>query len=359
MEKKILITGGHVTVALAVIDELLKSQKPDSIIFVGRKSANENEKSESFEYQEVTARNIRFIHLETGRGAQLFKFIGGLVKAFKLLSKEKPNVILSFGGYIALPIAIAGKMFGIKIITHEQTIEPGSANRIIGHIAKKICISFPETESLFDKSKVVLTGNPVRQSIFKPKNKILIPENYPCIYVTGGSIGSHAVNVHVENILKELLKKYVVIHQSGNISEFGDFERLNKLRDFLPQDLKSRYILKPHFLDGEIADAYAFADLVVSRSGANTFFELIALGKPALFIPLPWSARNEQQKHAEIFKNHGAGEIFVQDEPSKKLLETIEMMVSKTDHYRLNVKKLAHYNKPNAQRKIIELIFKE
>jgi len=365
---KLLITGGHVTGALAVIDELLKTGKSKSIVFVGRKYVNDNEKGLSFEYQEVTARNIHFIHLETGRltwilsfsiFVQFFKVINGLIKSYKILSNEKPVVILSFGGYIALPVAIIGKLLGIKIVTHEQTIEPGTANRIIGRIAKKICISFPETSPFFDKNKVVLTGNPVRLSIFKPQKKLLFSKNRPCIYVTGGSIGSHAINVHVENILKELLKKYTVIHQCGNISEFGDFERLESLRNSLSQELKNHYIFKEHFLDSEIADVYDLSDLVVSRSGANTFFELVALSKPALFIPLPWSARSEQQKHAQIFKNHGAGEIFFQDEPSAKLLEIIDEMFLKIDKYRLNLKKLAHYYKPHAQRTIIQLLFEE
>ena len=366
MVKKILITGGHVTGALAVIDELLKTQNAKSILFVGRKYVNDNEKGLSFEYQEVTARNIHFIHLETGRLTwilsfnlflQFFKVINGLIKSFDILGREKPDVILSFGGYIALPVAIVGRIFGIKVVTHEQTIEPGSANRIIGRIAQKVCVSFPETLPFFDKNKVVLTGNPVRLSIFKPQKKLFFNKNRPCIYVTGGSIGSHAINVLIENILKDLLKKFTIIHQCGNISEFGDFERLSALRNSFPQEFRNHYILKEHFLDAEIADAYALSDLVVSRSGANTFFELVALGKPALFIPLPWSARNEQQKHAQIFENHGAGEIFFQDEPSAKLLGIIDEMFLKIDKYRLNLKKLAHYYKPHAQRTIIDLLF--
>src|SRR3990167_8035324 len=363
---KLLITGGHVTGALAVIDELLKTQNAKSILFVGRKYVNDNEKGLSFEYQEVTARNIHFIHLETGRLTwilsfnlfiQFFKVINGLIKSNNILSNEKPDVILSFGGYIALPVAIVGKIFGLKIVTHEQTIEPGSANRIIDRIAQKVCVSFPETLPFFDKNKVVLTGNPVRLSIFKPQKKLFFNKNRPCIYVTGGSIGSHAINVHVENILKELLNKYTVIHQCGNISEFGDFERLECSRNSLSQESKDYYILKEHFLDTEIADAYALSDLVVSRSGANTFFELVALGKPALFIPLPWSARSEQQKHARIFENHCAAEIFLQNEPSVKLLKTIETMLLKISQYRLNLKRLSHYYKPHAQRTIVDLLF--
>jgi len=282
--KKIIITGGHATCALAVIDELQKNQHKCLIVFVGRRYVNADEHNDSFEYQEITARKIPFIHLETGRAMQFFKFISGLINSFSIVARHKPDTILSFGGYLALPIAIAGWILGVKIVTHEQTIEPGTANRIIGVIATKVCISFPETKKFFAKEKVVLTGNPLRTSIFKREEKFVLPKGRQSIYITGGSLGSHAINILIEEIIRDLLKKYTVVHQCGNIDEFGDYERLNKIRNSLSLEDKKHYLLKKHLMDNEIGDVYAKTDLVIGRSGANTFFELIALEKPSLYL---------------------------------------------------------------------------
>lgn len=365
--KKILITGGHVTPALAVIDRIKERSKYTHLVFVGRKYTSEKEKQvESFEYKEVSARKIPFIHLSTGRLTRLLslrtffnilQIPRGLVSSWKILKEEKPEVILSFGGYIALPIAICAKLQRIPVLTHEQTIVPGIANKIIAHFADTIFLSFPESAMHFKDKKIVLSGNPIRKSIFQSKNNI-ISGKIPCIYVTGGSLGAHAVNVMIENILSELLESYYVIHQTGSVMEFHDYERLSKLREALPDKLKERYILKEHVSDAEIGSIYKSADIVISRSGANTFFEVVALKKPTIFIPLPWSANQEQELHAQIFKKHKTGEIVHQSEGSEQLLKIIKQVVEKKEEYQSRFNSLSSYNHINAADTIIDAIFK-
>lgn len=365
--KKILITGGHVTPALAVIDRIKERSKYTHLVFVGRKYTSEKEKHvESFEYKEVTARKVPFIHLSTGRLTRLlslrsflniFQIPKGLLAAWNILKQEKPDAVLSFGGYIALPIAICAKLQKIPVFTHEQTIVPGLANKYISLFADTIFLSFPESAMYFKGKNIILSGNPIRQSVLTGKKMNLGKE--PCIYVTGGSLGAHAVNVLIEEILSELLEKYFVIHQTGNVKEFNDYERLAKLRDALPQELKERYILKEHVTDDEIGGIYKTADVVVGRAGANTFFEVVALKIPTVFIPLPWSANHEQELHAQIFRKHKTGEIVHQSEGSAQLLKIIQQILTKKEDYINHFNSLSSYNHTNAADIIINAVFKE
>lgn len=367
--QKILITGGHVTPALAVIDRIRERKIPVEIVFVGRKYTSEAEKQvTSFEYKEVTARNIPFVHLSTGRLSRIlslssiqniFQLPGGFFRAFQILKKEKPTTILSFGGYIALPIAIIGKLLGITVYTHEQTIAPGMANTYINQFADTTFLSFPESAMYFKGKNTIVSGNPIRRSVLQSSTSFIKNKNVPCIYVTGGSLGAHAVNTMIEEILDSLLEKYIVIHQTGSVKEFKDFERLSTLRNSLPSELKKRYIVKEHVSDEEIGSIYHSADIVVGRAGANTFFELIALQKPAVFIPLPWSAHDEQEHHAQMFKKNNVGEVVHQSEGSKVLLENIQKVISERKEYRSHFNSLSTYNNTNAANIIIDTVVKE
>lgn len=367
--KKILITGGHVTPALAVIDRIRETNKYTHLVFVGRKYTSKSEKHiESFEYKEVTARKIPFIHLSTGRLTRLFSLRSiisifqipqGFISSWKILKEEKPDAILSFGGYMALPIAICAKFLKIPVFTHEQTIIPGLANKIIAQFADVIFLSFPESALYFKDKQIILSGNPIRNSIFEQSIKLTIEKNIPCIYVTGGSLGAHAVNVLIENILSELLESYTIIHQTGNVTEFNDYNRLATLKDALPHELKSRYILKQHVSDEEIGAIYNYADIVIARAGANTFFEVVALKKPTIFIPLPWSANGEQEQHAQIFRKHKTGEVVHQSEGSAQLLKIIQQVITKKEEYISHFSTLSNYNHTNAADTILNTIFKE
>ncbi len=367
---KILITGGHVTPALAVIDRMRggPDRENTSILYVGRKYALDSEDTYSLEYKEITKRNIPFISLLAGRMTRILsvrslknflKTPAGFIHAFLILISEKPDAILSFGGYIALPVAVAGRVLGIPVYTHEQTIRPGLTNRIIASFSRKFFYSFPEVRDLVKVRNAVLTGNPVRPAVSEVREKPFdITKTGPVLYITGGSLGSHSINVHVRELLGELLKDYTVIHQVGAVKEYNDYEKLSRMRRSLPDDLKARYFPVEHLLDDQIGYVYSLADLVVGRSGANTFFELIQLKIPAVFIPLPWSANKEQQKHAEFFVKYGIGELFEQRENSGKLLETVRKVFKDIGRYRRNFDTLPFQIKRDAADIIIQEIRK-
>lgn len=329
---KILIPGGHVTPALAVMDHLTEHE----IVFVGRKYTSAAERMPSFEYQEVTARKIPFIPIVAGRftrvvdlasALHLLRIPQGMFEAMQIMRRERPDVILSFGGYIAAPLVLAAHFLKIPVVTHEQTIAPGIANRIIGTLADTICVSFPETKSYFDASKVLVTGNPMRDSIRLVQKRIEgFKKKKPVVYVTGGSLGSHSVNEHIFAVLPELLKRYIVIHQTGNVIEFGDYEKASTLTS-------AGYFPFEHIDSDHIGFAFAQADVVVGRAGANTVTELLTLKKPSVLIPLPWAAEDEQRRHAELMQRLRVAEVFDQSRPSSELLQRIDMVMRNRDQY--------------------------
>lgn len=366
---KLLITGGHLAPALALIEEIEKTRKDVDIIFVGRKYPTDRERTLSLEYKEISKKNLLFVSIEAGRlnrilsASSLISFIRipfGFVQALFIIKKHRPDKIMSFGGYLALPIVFWGYMFKIPVYTHEQTIRPGLANRLISFFSKKIFVSFDEVKNNFPANKTYVSGNPVKISIFKIwKKPFEIKKDRPVIYVTGGSLGSHSINMHIKKIVVSLLDRFIVIHQTGETKEYHDFENLQELKNKLPEKLKPRYFLVKHFFDDQIGYIYSKTDLVIGRSGANTFFELLALKKPALFIPLPWSSGREQQHHAEIFTKAGCGEIFHQITPSEKLLRLINQMIDRIDYYKNNFKNLSKFYKKNVSKYLIDEILKQ
>lgn len=366
---KLLITGGHLAPALALIEELEVEKKEIDVIFVGRKYPTDKEKTLSLEYREISKRNLTFVSIEAGRLnriisiSSLISFIRipfGFIQAFFIINRYRPDKIMSFGGYLSLPVVFWGYLFKIPIFTHEQTIKPGLANRLISFFAKKIFVSFEDVKNNFPVKKTLVSGNPVKPSIFKINKKPFeIKKNYPVIYITGGSLGSHSINLHIKKIISQLLNYYIVIHQVGDTKEYHDYEDLIFMKNKLPKELQTRYFLVKHFFDDEIGYVYNEADLVIGRAGANTFFELLALNKPALFIPLPWSSGREQQHHAEIFAKAGCGEIFHQISPSEKLLRLINKMIEKIDYYKSNFKNLSKFYKKNVSQYLINEIFKK
>jgi len=368
MTKKIIISGGHASPALAVIDELQINKPEYKIYFVGRKFNNSQDSELSFEYKEIKLRKIPFYNLNTGRLMRsisfdtlqnLFLAVRGFIHSWQIINKIRPHTILSFGGYLALPVTIMGWLYGVKIYTHEQTIHPGITNRIISVFAKNIFISYPQSVSFFPKSKTILTGNPIRHFLLQKSSRNKYKSILDTIYITGGSLGSHSLNVHIENILQELLKKYFVIHQTGNVSEYDDFKRLTKLKEGLNEKERLRYKLISHVDSREIADVYATSDIVISRSGANTVSELIALRIPAVLVPLPWSANDEQKKHAELLENAGVAEVFDQEKSSEILLKLIQKVMIERGSYEKNYSKLENDSSPKAAAAIIETVFKK
>lgn len=358
---RIVFSGGHFSPAFAVIEEC----KNDNILFIGRKYAFEGDTSFSFEYVTCKRLNIPFESIPAGRLQRkltrhtlpsISRISLGVVSALSILRKYKPDVAVVFGGYIGLSVAVAARILSIPVVVHEQTQGAGLANNIVGKFARKICMSFESSRKHFPPSKVVLTGNPVRQDVFVI-NKSLSVSNGPVVYVTGGSTGSHFLNRTVATILPELLADYNVIHQTGDSQFTRDYEFLEGLKSTLPPFKRKRYVIRKFIEPEEIGWVLNMSSLVVARSGINTTCELLSLGKPCLLIPLPYGQRGEQLENAELVKRLGIG-FYIKEHAAtpEKILELIIKMIHEQDKYISCAEHAKSYIIPHAARSIANVI---
>lgn len=356
--------GGHFSPALAVIQALPKGTQ---VSIIGRKYALECDQAVSLEYQTARAHAIPFYPITAARLQRklspftipsLLKFPYSIFQAYKLLYTIKPDVVVSFGGYVSVPVVIASFLRRIPIVIHEQTLEAGLANRISAFFANKICVSFPSSKKFFPKDKLVLTGNPMKK--FNAHTKLLKSignDRLPIVYITGGSTGAHAINALIEKFIPKLLQQCAVIHQVGASQQHNDFDRLQRICLSLGKELQKRYFLAKFIPEMEVGSILKSATLVVSRAGVNTVLELLYFEKPSILIPLPYGQYNEQMKNATLLKNAGLAEIIDQRQATPEVLyDMIIKMLKNVEQNKINAKKALGVIIPNAAENVIQVI---
>ena len=310
----LVFTGGHHTSALVVAKKI--QANGESIIWFGHRHSMWGDTSDSAEYQEVTQAGIKFYDLKAGKfykmfhPLQLIRIPIGFFQSLFLLMLLRPRGIVSFGGYLAVPTIISGWLLGIPSLTHEQTVTAGLANKIISLFVKKIAVSWAESAKFYPRSKVVVTGLPLRPEILKIKNKKLSPSSLALstIYVTGGKNGSQTINQVIFSLLPNLTKRYRIIHQTG-------------YRDLpLAQSQKFPNYVAFDYDSAKAIEALSLCDLVISRAGAHIVYELAVLGKPGILIPIPWVSHNEQMQNAKLLAARHLAVILPQHDLSPKSL---------------------------------------
>jgi UDP-N-acetylglucosamine--N-acetylmuramyl-(pentapeptide) pyrophosphoryl-undecaprenol N-acetylglucosamine transferase len=329
---RIVLTGGHAaTTALATIEELVRRGGWD-IYWIGARKAIEGRQVPTLESKVFPKLGINYHPIIAGRLQRRFslwtlssmaKIPIGFFHAFFLLLKIRPKVILSFGGFASFPVVVVAFFLKIPVILHEQTIVAGRANRASAPFSKVIALARKESKKYFPKHKCRVIGNPILTQIteIKPKEKI---GTLPTLFITGGSRGAQVINGLIEQILGDLVKKYIVIHQTG----FLDYQKMLSIRDSLPSDLKERYEVYPFIDPMEIDGVYARADIIVSRAGANTVAEILMTKRPAILIPIPWTYLDEQTKNALLAKEFGLARVLDQEKLTpKKLFNEIDDVV--------------------------------
>lgn len=325
-KKKLLLTGSHAgSTAIAVIEEIKKRNLDFEIHWIGKRFAEEGKTTETLEYKNLSKYGVIFHNLESGKIQTkftrytipaLFKIPVGLFKGYKLVKQIKPDLTLSFGSAAGAVSAFWSNYLGIPVIIHEQTATAGRANILSSYFAKKILLSRESSLRFFNKSKAEIVGNPINSEILKfvgmkPNLRVRT------ILITGGSRGSIWLNDAIAPILPRLLEKYFVLHQTGeaNLSKF------NYIKD-------EKYLSFGQTTPRNMAEIIAKADIVISRSGANTVSELIALKKPTILIPIPWTYNNEATENAKYMESLGLARILLQkDLSAQKLLSEIEKMI--------------------------------
>ncbi|MBI3379870.1 UDP-N-acetylglucosamine--N-acetylmuramyl-(pentapeptide) pyrophosphoryl-undecaprenol N-acetylglucosamine transferase [Candidatus Gottesmanbacteria bacterium] len=339
----ILICGGHLSPALAIIEKIQKDKRY-KIYYLGRKSALEGDKAYSLEYNVIKRLNIAFKSIVTGRLQRsitrysllsILKIPVGIIQSYYYLVIIKPRVVLSFGGYVSLPICFASWLLRIPIITHEQTSILGLANNIISRLSRILCTSFKDTQGIPKRVNVLYTGNPIRQSIFKDEDNNILGfgnNSLPLIYITGGNMGSRVINETVGEIIQMLSRRYRILHQCGNADNEKDYKYLSNLKNNLPAYYIDNYKVIEQIDPYSIGTIYRNAKLIIGRGGANTVNEILAFGITAIIIPLPWSGQDEQKKNALNIQSAGLGEVINQEDLTPEvLLRAIDNLQNNTD----------------------------
>jgi len=375
---KILLTGGgtagHLLPLLAVVSELKKLNKekgismPEFLLLSPGSEFNKSISDAGIQIKIIKAGKLRR-YFSRKNFTDILKVPIGIIQSLYYIYKFKPDVVFSKGGFASIPPVVAAWILKIPIITHESDIVPGLANKIIARFAFKILISFSATKKYFNKNKIILTGNPVRDDIAKSKKEnalkfFKLSFGVPTILIFGGSQGAQRINEMILEILPELIKKYQVIHQCGsknyekikNKAKNLNFPKTSK-RLFASGRFTERYKLYP-YLDKEMKDAYAIADLVISRAGANSISEIAVLGKPNILIPLSTSASDHQAKNAEFFAKKDASLAINETASSKDLLDCVSKILFDKDLQDKMKRALQNLSPQNCARKIAEEIIK-
>lgn len=324
-------TAGHVIPNIAIIEKLQKEEF--SIGYIGSINGIEKEliTNINIPYYAINSGKLRrYLSLENIK--DVFRIIKGIGEAKKILNELNPAVVFSKGGFVSVPVVIAAKSLNIPIIIHESDFTIGLANRIAIPFATYVCCSFPETLKKIKDKKGFLTDIPLKSSLFKgDKNKGYKLTGFtgkkPILFVFGGSQGAKAINDCLKNSLDELLKKFDIVHGTG--------------KNNIDTSINKKGYKQFEYIDEEFANILSIADIVVSRAGANSIAELVALKKPNLLIPLSKKAsRGDQILNAESFRKQGFSKVLLEENLNKTtLINNINELLEQKDEYINNMSK--------------------
>jgi len=333
-------TAGHVMPNLALAPELEKAGF--NLAYVG---------SRGIEEELVKQAGIRFFQIRSGKLRRYFAFANlvdilwvavGICQSFILMLRLRPACVFSKGGFVAVPVSIGAWLAGIPVVSHESDVSPGLANRIISRFARMNLYAFPETSAYMSGRPSRCVGIPVRSAIFLgqgPKGLELcgwsdsgLESSLPVVLFMGGSLGAKFINEILVSSLAEILEFCRVIHLTGRGKM--DVAQLQAL----PVKVRSRY-KSFEFLNRELPDVLAASDLAVCRAGANSIYELLAVKKPMILIPLEKGSRGDQVLNAGSFKKQGFADVLPESEINRDLfVSSIRKAVGSLESLRANLR---------------------
>ena len=331
MGKKIVLTGGgtagHVTPNIALLPSLREGGF--EISYIGTYEGIEKTliSQQGIPYYGIASGKLRR-YFDWQNFTDPFRVVHGFFQAKTLLKQIRPDVIFSKGGFVSVPVVRAAASLRIPTIIHESDMTPGLANRLAIPAADKVCCSFPETMKYLPEGKAVLTGSPIRRELLEGSRDSALSflgwkeDDKPTLLVTGGSQGSAVINRALRQDLDQLLPEFRIIHLCGK----------GNLDDTLTG--KEGYI-QLEYVSDELKDLYALCDLVLSRAGANSICELLALRKPNLLIPLSAaSSRGDQILNADSYKRQGYSMVLKEELLTpESLLRSLQELYRDRDRY--------------------------
>lgn len=346
-------TGGHLTPLVAIADKLkVKLGSEANILYVGSGAEMEkqimNEEGIPTRFV-ISGKMRRYFSLDNF--VDFFKVPIGFVQSLWILLRFMPDVIFSKGGYVAVPIVLAGWIYRIPIMIHESDSTPGLANQFLAKFSNRIAVAYPSAAEYFPKEKTALVGNPIRFQITDGDPLILRQEigftqSRKTLLILGGSQGSKVVNDAIVRILPQLLQHFQIIHQTGQ----AHLE--NVLREAAVMGVKAGhdgYYATAFMNANKLRDAFALSDLVISRAGATFITEIAANGKPAILIPISESANDHQRMNAYALAQIGAALVLEETNLGEHiLLEKINHILGDEDLQRNMIEKIKTFYHPTA-----------
>jgi len=348
-------TGGHLFPGLAVAEEFRSRDASTEVIFVGTESGIEARIVPREGYP------IRFLRAEGLVGVTFIKKIKAIIKmglsmidSYRIIHAVRPDIVIGVGGYASGAVVLLACLMSIPTMILEQNSVPGLTNQILGKLVNTVCITYQESISFFAKAKTFLTGNPVRVDIFKGNAEagyrlFSLEKGLFTVFAFGGSSGARSMNrslVDALQYLQDLRDKIQFLHQTGE----KDYEYIrNAYRESGFQGTIAPFVY-------QMGEAYAVADLVISRAGATTLAELTALGKPAILIPYPFAAGNHQEMNARKLQEIGAAKMILDRELRGETIAGIikELFINETVREEMK-KNSRSVGRPEACTKVVDI----
>ena len=331
-------TGGHIYPALAIINKIKKEEPDSEFLYIGTHNRMEKDivpkLNIPYEGIEITGfkRKLTLDNVKT-----VVNFLKAKKPCVKLVREFKPDVVIGCGGYVTVPVILAGKKLGYKTFIHEQNSVVGLSNKYLSKYADKVEVSFESTLSEFPKNKVVLTGNPCSEKAIATKSADLseygLTNDKKLVLIVMGSLGSKTINDKMIDYVYAFRNKgYQVIYITGN----SYYDKV-KNRVF-PDNVKVVPFIQ------NLPAVMKCADLMVSRAGASTISEITALGIPTIFIPSPYVTNNHQYKNAMDLVKKDAALILEENNLTKNnFIKTVDDILDNDDEYnkiKTNISKL-------------------
>ncbi len=350
-------TGGHIFPLVAIIRELKKLMPSNelAIYYIG---PSDNISKEYIKKEDV---DIKYIHSGKIRRYSsgflqnivdiFFKIPLGIIQSFIYLFIISPDLVFSKGGYGSVPVVLNARLFQVPVILHESDAVVGAANQFLQKFSTEVFTSFVNTEKV-DPKKVFVVGNPIRKELLngsKEEGRGLfnIKSDKPVLLIIGGSQGSERINDLFLSIASGFLDDFEVIHQCGE----KNYKKVHTESQALlsKPEHKERYHLYAFFNEEQLKNGYALADLVVSRAGSGSIFEISANGKAGLFMPLPESAQNHQLKNAYAYSSSRSAIVLEEENLSSHFfLSKIKELFSPIEQIRNMEVNAKNFSRPRA-----------
>lgn len=361
-------TGGHIYPLIAVNEELRKIAKEKNIDLDIRYFGVPNDYRSALEKEGIAVSKI--IGAKRRRyfdPRNLIDFLKFFFSIFQLLGKIfffMPNVVFSKGGPGALAVVIVARFYRIPVIIHESDSTPGLTNQISAHFAERIAISFPSAAEYFS-DKIASVGNPIRVSLVEnqgdsstAKQMLGFIKTKPLILFINGSQGATRINDFILDNIKDLVGSFQILQQTGAANFINVKREMEIATANLTNEEKMSYKIVPYF-DNNLKDAYTAADVIVSRAGSGSIFEIAAFKKPSILIPLPEAASDHQLKNAyEYFKTGAAVIIEANNLTPNILINEIKKIISDPARLQKMSEAAKNFYKPEAAKLIAEEIIK-